>query len=137
MAQMADIRDLQLLVRHEIGTSKRLKRELNLVEHIPAVDNFSLLLMYSDHLSDSHLRSISASMRESDIVMPKGNYIMCLLPGTDKEGAIHLAEGIKDFLGEEGYYVAVTYPEDGDTYEKLMDSLKLYLENKGATLPFT
>ncbi|MEJ5339064.1 MAG: hypothetical protein WHS43_05355 [Aquificaceae bacterium] len=135
MAQLVSPENLHALVRHEIGELKRLKKDLSLVEHIPGVDNFSILLLYSEHLSEQHLESISKSMRESDVIAQLGFYIICLLPGTSKEGAIHLAEGIRDFLGEEGYYIVVTYPEDGESYEDLIDSLKLYSEQKGRPIP--
>ncbi|MCX8076903.1 MAG: hypothetical protein N3C57_07715 [Aquificaceae bacterium] len=136
MAQTAKIEDLPLLVRHEIGEIRRLRTELKLTEHLPAVNNLSLLLIYSGYISDAHAHNIASSMRESDILIPFGKHLVCLLPGTDKEGAIHLAEGMKDFLSEEGYYAVVTYPEDGETYEELMESLRVYLKNKGKTLPW-
>lgn len=135
MAQFVSFEDLQAIIRHEIGKLKRLKRDLSLAEHIPAVDNLSLVVLYSKHLSKQYLENISKSMRESDMIFQHGSHIICLLPGTDKEGAIHLAEGIRDFLGEEGHYIAVTYPEDGESYEDLISSLKLYSEQKGIPIP--
>ncbi|WPM31700.1 hypothetical protein IAE16_07695 [Hydrogenobacter sp. T-2] len=135
MAQFFSIDDLQAIIRYKIGELKRLKRDLSLEERIPSVDNFSLMVLYSKHLSEQHLENISKSMRESDIIAQTGSHLICLLPGTDKEGAIHLAEGIKDFLGEEGYYTVVTYPEDGESYEDLIASLKLYSEQKGIPIP--
>ncbi|MCS7307397.1 MAG: hypothetical protein NZ526_02470 [Aquificaceae bacterium] len=136
MAQIAKTKDLPLLIRHEIGETIRLEAELKLTEHLPAVNNLSLLLIYSDYISDTHAHNIASSMRESDILIPSSKHLVCLLPGTDKEVAIHLAEGMKDFLSEEGYYSVVTYPEDGETYEELMESLRVYLKNKGKTLPW-
>ncbi len=135
MAQRVDLEDLQAIIKHEIGELRRLKRDLALTEHIPSVDSFSIMVLYSKYLSEQHIENISRSMRDSDILVVLDRYIICLLPGTNKEGAIHLAEGIKDFLSEEGYYVIVTYPEDGKSYEDLIDSLKFYSEQKGISLP--
>lgn len=135
MAQFAKIEELPTLVRHEIGELRRLRKELSLSEHIAGINNLSLMVLYSKYLEKEHVDSISASMRESDVIIPLGNHILCFLPGTDKEGAIHLAEGIKDFLSEEGYYVIATYPEDGESYEELVDSLRVYSEQKGKPLP--
>ncbi len=137
MAQFFSINDLQAIIKYKIGELKRLKRDLSLAEHIPGVDNFSLMVLYSKHISGQHIENISKSMRESDIIAQIGSHLICLLPGTDKEGAIHLAEGIRDFLGEEGYYTVVTYPEDGESYEDLIASLKLYSEQKGVPIPIT
>ncbi len=140
MAQVVNLENLKAIIRHEIGELKRLRRDLSLVEHIPSADNFSLMVLYSEKLSPEtspqYLESISKSMREADaMAYLKPSFIFCMLSGTNKEGAIHLAEGIKDFLGERGYYIVATYPEDGESYEELIESLKLYSKQKGKHIP--
>ncbi|RMH79314.1 MAG: hypothetical protein D6674_08310 [Acidobacteria bacterium] len=135
MAQIANLECFKLLIKHEIGELKRIKKDLNLDEHIPGVDNFSIVLLYSEFSLKDYLQSVVSSMRASDIIATLDNFILCLLPGTDKEGGIHLAEGIKDFLGERGYYIVITYPEDGSSYEELMASLELYSSSKGKRVP--
>lgn len=135
MAQLVDMNSLLAILRHEIGELRRIKRELNLIEHIPAIDNFSFVVFYSPYLKKEHVDSILKSMRESDVVAIADNHLLAILPGTDKEGAIHLFEGMKDFLSEEGYYIIVSYPEDGNSCEGLLESLKLYARSMGRSIP--
>ncbi len=124
----------ELLINHEIGELKRIKMDLKLVEHISSVDNFSLVVFENEYINADNLKTIDSSLRASDVVFYKDTTVLLFLPGTDKEGAIHLIEGIKDFLGEEGKYVVVTYPEDGRTHGELMESLRLYASGAGMNL---
>lgn len=135
MAHITSLKCLPTIVRHKIGELKRIKRELKLAEHIPAIDNFSLLILYSPYALDKLIDSISLSMRSSDLIALTDRFLICLLPGTDKEGAIHLAEGVKDFLGEEGYYIVATYPEDGESYEELREALATYASSRNVPIP--
>lgn len=135
MVNITKLECLKTLINHEIGELRRLKKELNLAEHIPALDNFSILALYSPYLETTHIQEIGLSMRLSDVLVHIEKLVLCLLPGTDKEGAIHLAEGIREFLGEEGHYAVVTYPEDGESFDELIQSLKTYFSSKGKTLP--
>ncbi|WP_448583667.1 hypothetical protein [Thermocrinis sp.] len=120
-----------VLVKHEIGELKRIKRELKLVDFIPAVECFSIALVELPYLEPSHHQSILSSMRASDVIVFWNKFILAFLPGTNKEGAIHLLEGIKDFFSEEGNYAIATFPEDGDSYESLVESLKIYAKDRG------
>lgn len=49
MAQFITPECLQSIIRHEIGELKRLRKDLSLVEHIPGVANFSLMVLYNEH----------------------------------------------------------------------------------------
>jgi len=130
-ALKGDLECFAVLVKHEIGELKRIKRELKLVDFVPAVENFSIAVVELPYLEPSYYQSILSSMRASDIIIFWDKFILAFLPGTDKEGAIHLLEGIKDFFSEEGNYAIATFPEDGDSYESLVESLKIYARDKG------
>ena len=120
-----------MLLNHEIGELRRIQRELKLIERIPAISCFSLVTFQNKYLDEKILSLLDSSLRKSDIVFYSGKKVLLFLPGTDKEGAIHLIEGIRDFMGEEGKYIIVSYPEDGETYEELMESISLYAKNVG------
>jgi hypothetical protein len=45
-------------------------------------------------------------------------------------------EGLKDFFSEEGNYAIATYPEDGEDYESLIESLRLYAKERGLSFDF-
>jgi len=120
-----------VLVKHEIGELKRIKRELKLVDFVPAVERFSIAVIDLPYLEPSYHQSILSSMRASDVIIFWDKVILAFLPGTDKEGAIHLLEGIKDFFSEEGNYAIATFPEDGESYESLLESLKTHARNRG------
>jgi len=131
-----DLKCFEILIKHEIGELKRIKRELRLAEYVPSVENFSIALIELPYLKPEHHQSILSSMRACDILSFKDRFIVAFLPGTTKEGAIHLLEGLKDFFSEEGNYAIATYPEDGEDYESLIESLRLYAKERGLSFDF-
>lgn len=88
------------------------------------MDNFSLLILYSPYALEKLIDSISLSMRRSDLIA----LLICLLPATDKEG-------VKDFLGEEGYYIVATYPEGGESYKESREALATHVSLRNAPIP--
>jgi hypothetical protein len=82
-----DLKCFEILIRHEIGELKRIKRELRLAEYVPAVENFSIALIELPYLKPEHHQPILSSMRACDILSFKDRFIVAFLPGTTKEGA--------------------------------------------------
>ena len=126
-----NLKCLKVLIQHEIGELRRIKKELKLNEHISYVENFSVSIAELLFFNPGYSQIILENLRSSDVVFFEDNFMVIFFPGTDKEGAIHILEGLKEFFGEEGKYVVSTYPEDGDSYESLIESIKLFAREKG------
>ncbi len=126
MAQILEGKLLKPFLIHEIKELERIKRALNLDEHIPAIDNIVLAIVPSRRSSSLELVSVfKDTLRESDIVFPAENFILLLLPGTDAMGAVHILEGLADFIGKDlKDFAFVVYPEEGQTAQELIENLQ-------------
>ena len=95
------------------------------MEHIPAIDNVAIALVPVKGADPKKVAEpLSKVLRDSDVIIPKENFILLMLPGTDEMGAIHVLEGVSDFLSEVFKFVYAIYPQDGTTAEDLIEVLK-------------
>ncbi len=125
MAQVVKEDFLKELLTHEVKELSRIKNQLNLVEHIPAIDNITLAVVpMSFSQPDVAVEAVKKVLRDSDVIFPGKGYLMFLLPGTDEAGAIHILEGVSEFMGEGLKFAYAVYPQDGETPEELIDYLK-------------
>ncbi|WP_457600973.1 hypothetical protein [Hydrogenivirga sp.] len=125
MAQILGKEFLESLLSHEVKELSRIKSQLNLAEHIPAIDNIALAVVPTEGRSSREVAEpIKSALRDSDVIFPGEGYLILLLPGTDEMGAIHILEGVSDFLGEGLKFTYAVYPEEGNTVEELLNRLK-------------
>lgn len=132
MAQIIDRGYIRQVLDHEISELSRIKKALNLIEHVPAIDNIGVALIpcKKEGAIESVLRSVKSILREADIIFTDRDYAVLLLPGTDEMGTIHILEGISDFLGEGLNFVYVVYPDHGKSSEELLKALASLAEKK-------
>jgi hypothetical protein len=129
---------LEILLGTTISEYKRIRKDLKFSENITSIDYLSLLYiklntsaLNTSAIDDKIFKSILGSLRAADSMIVKGKEIIVFLPGTDKEGVLHLEAGIREFLDDlyEGY-VSVSYPEDGNDKTNLINNFKRYIRLK-------
>ncbi len=126
MAQRLEEKFLPHMLAHEIKELARIKRQLNLAEHIPAIDNVTLAVVPTkEDITDKELEPVEKVLRDSDVLFPGQGYLLLLLPGTDEMGAVHILEGISDFLEGKLRFSYVVYPQDGETPQELISKLRI------------
>ncbi len=132
MAQIIGKEYFRQVLNHEISSLQRIKRALNLFEHIPAVDNVAIALVpYRDKSAVEPIKkSIGGFLRDSDVIFPDDRYALLMLPGTDEMGTIHVLEGISEFLGEGFDFIYAVYPNQGSTSEELLNVLSKLAKSK-------
>jgi hypothetical protein len=82
-----------------------------------------------DDIDDLELKkSIQIVFRDSDIIFDAGENYIILLPKTDWNGAYELLRGLQEFLNQKLSDSIVTYPDDGEDANELMDSFKNVVE---------
>lgn len=105
------------LLAHHIALIERFEE--------PQLAEFSLLyLKLGDNPSLELKKSIQIVFRDSDIIFEYGNDYIIILPKTDWNGAIELLNGLQEFLGQRFQDSIVTYPDDGQTADELIESFK-------------
>ncbi len=124
---------LEILLGTTISEYKRIRNDLKFSENITSIDYLSLLYIKLNvsAVDDKIFKSILGSLRTADSMIVKEKEIIVFLPGTDKEGVLHLEAGIREFLDDiyEGY-VSVSYPEDGNDKTELINNFKKYIRLK-------
>ncbi|EDP75996.1 hypothetical protein [Hydrogenivirga sp. 128-5-R1-1] len=125
MAQIVKKEFLESLLTHEIKELSRIKAQLNLAEHVPAIDNVTVAVVpVRGKAVEEVTEPIKRVLRDSDVMFPGEGYLILLLPGTDEMGAIHILEGVSEFLGGEMKFSYVVYPQEGESAKELVDRLK-------------
>lgn len=122
--------DFAPLLGYSISLLNRINKDLNLAEDINTLKNISIMGIAIDFLDQSIMNALSQSLRSSDALFLYDNFIIMLLFGTSKEGAITLGNQLKEFFGENSKYTVITYPEDGSTYQEILDNFRLLLKLK-------
>ncbi len=118
------------VVDYSISVLKRIDKELKLAEDISLLKNVSIIGMKLDLLDDSILNALSQSLRTSDALFLYDGIMVMVLFGTSKEGAISLANQLKEFFGEDTVYTVMTYPEDGTDTQELINNFRIMLKLK-------
>ncbi|RUM64500.1 MAG: hypothetical protein DSZ05_07425 [Sulfurospirillum sp.] len=111
------LNSFKALVAHHIALIERFSE--------PELAEFSLLFLKLDDYENIEIKkSIQIVFRDSDIIFEYDENYIILLPKTDWNGAIELLNGLQEFLGQAFQDSIVTYPDDGENAEALLESFK-------------
>ncbi len=90
---------------------------------------FALMFLKMEDIDDLDLKkSIQILFRDSDIIFDAEDNYIILLPKTNWNGAFELLHGLQDFLNQKLQDSIVTYPDDGEDAQELIDSFKKVVE---------
>ncbi len=108
---------LSSLIAHHIALIDRFNSD--------SFEEFALIFLKLDSINDIEIKkSIQIIFRDSDIIFEQdGNYII-LLPKTDWNGATELLKGLQEFLDISFKDSIVTYPDDGESAQELIEAFK-------------
>ncbi len=112
------------LVSYTFSMLNRVNRELNLAEELMVLKNITLIGIKIGKMDDSILKAMAESSRTSDAFFMFDGLFVGLLFGTDKEGAIHILNQLREFFGENMGYTIATSPEDGQNPSELIESFR-------------
>ena len=124
MGILFDKKDFLPLVGYSFSLLGRINRELNLAEDINILRNITLLGIRIDRKDDSILKALVDSTRASDAFFVFDDLVVLLLFGTNKEGAIHIINELKEFFGDSILYAIATSPEDGIDASSLIENFR-------------
>ncbi|MCV6607380.1 MAG: hypothetical protein OIF32_04140 [Campylobacterales bacterium] len=87
------------------------------------LENLTIMFVRHNDIEKVY-KVLENNLRQSDVVFKKENYIFIALSNTDKMGALHVEEMLKEFFEDASLVVAyVSFPEDGDNKEELFQNL--------------
>jgi hypothetical protein len=124
MGILFDKKDFLPLVGYSFSLLGRINKELSLAENLSVLRNITLLGIGFDKKDESILKALVDSTRASDAFFVFEDLLVLLLFGTDKEGAIHIINELKEFFGENMSYAMVTSPEDGGDASTLVENFR-------------
>ncbi|MFP3158907.1 MAG: hypothetical protein RXR65_03960 [Hydrogenobaculum sp.] len=124
MGILFDKKDFLPLVGYSFSLLSRVNKELKLAEDLNVLRNITLLGIRFDKKDESILKALVDSTRASDAFFVFEDLLVLLLFGTDKEGAIHILNELKEFFGENMSYAMVTSPEDGADASTLVENFR-------------
>ena len=127
-----DNKDFLPLVRYSFSLLERINKELSLAENLSVLRNITLLgIRFDKKDNESILKALKDSTRASDAIFVfKDDSLALLLFGTDKEGATHVINKLREFFGENMSYAMVTSPEDGEDAFSLIENFFYYSKRK-------
>jgi hypothetical protein len=83
------------------------------------------MFLKMEDIDDLELKkSIQIVFRDSDIIFDAGENYIILLPKTDWNGAYELLGGLQEFLNQNLQDSIVTYPDDGENADDIINSFK-------------
>ncbi len=122
---------LKNLISHHIAILERYD--------LQSEKEFSLLYFeFGEYKEDLEIKkTIQTVFRNCDIIFEyDGDYII-LLPKSSWQYSFDILKELREFLNKDVKDTIVTYPEDGTSSEKILDSLKkIVKENHDITLEF-
>ena len=124
MGILFDKKDFLPLVGYSFSLLGRINKELSLAENLSLLRNITLLGIGFDKKDESILKALVDSTRASDAFFVFEDLLVLLLFGTDKEGAIHILNELKEFFGENMSYAMVTSLEDGADASTLVENFR-------------
>lgn len=124
MGILFDKKDFLPLVGYSFSLLGRINKELSLVENLSVLRNITLLGIRFDKKDESILKVLIDSTRTSDAFFVFEDLLVLLLFGTDKEGAIHIVNELKEFFGQNMFYTIATSPEDGEDASTLVENFR-------------
>ncbi len=130
MGVLFDKKDFLPLLGYSFSLLGRINKELSLAEDLNVLRNITLLGISFDKKDDSIVKALIDSTRASDAFFVFDSLVVLLLFGTNKEGAIHIINELKEFFGENMSYAIVTSPEDGKDASSLVENFRGMLKLK-------
>lgn len=124
MGILFDKKDFLPLVGYSFSLLGRINKELSLAENLSVLRNITLLGVRFDKTDESILKALVDSTRASDAFFVFEDLLVLLLFGTNKEGAIHILNELKEFFGQNMFYAMVTSPEDGADASTLVENFR-------------
>ncbi|MFP3206956.1 MAG: hypothetical protein RXQ72_05460 [Hydrogenobaculum sp.] len=124
MGILFDKKDFLPLVGYSFSLLGRINKELSLAENLSVLRNITLLGIRFDKTDESILKALVDSTRASDAFFVFEDLLVLLLFGTNKEGAIHILNELKEFFGQNMFYAMVTSPEDGADASTLVENFR-------------
>jgi Tfp pilus assembly pilus retraction ATPase PilT len=110
-----DTKMLKSLIEHHIALINRFGSE--------NFEEFSLLFLKLDKSIDLNTKkSIQIIFRESDILFEYESGFILLLPKTSWSGASNLLKNLQKFLNQKFEDTIITFPDDGQSVEKLLEN---------------
>ncbi len=70
------------------------------------------------------------NLRQSDAVFEHEDVVLMVLPNTNRMGALHIDEILKEFFESDLVCVIAAFPEDGDTAKDLFEMLEKILKDE-------
>lgn len=117
MTEFFPITTLKSLISHHIALIDRADTY--------TTQEFALLFLKMAVHDDLELKkSIQVVFRDSDIIFNVGQNYVILLPKTSWNGAYELLRGLQEFLDQELLDSIVTFPDDGEDPDALIDAFK-------------
>ena len=117
IAEFFPLSTLKSLISHHIALIDR--------SDTFSTQEFALMYLKMEDVDDLELKkSIQIVFRDSDIIFNSDKNYIILLPKTNWNGAYELLRGLQEFLNQEIQDSIVTYPDDGEETEVLIDSFK-------------
>ncbi len=112
--KFSNTQTLKALISHHIALIDRFNTD--------AFEEFALLFLKMDDYDNMEIKkSIQIIFRDSDIIFEDAQNYIILLPKTNWNGAIELLNGLQEFLNQQLQDSIVTYPDDGEDAQALLE----------------
>ncbi len=101
-----------------------LESQISRIERYKSDENFTVVFIQAEKkLLETIKPTVDINLRKSDVIFDGGNHLFITLANTDKAGALHIDEMLKEFINHDLVYAFATLPEDGEDLENLYSSL--------------
>ncbi|SFD00003.1 hypothetical protein SAMN05660831_00393 [Thiohalospira halophila DSM 15071] len=114
---------LPAFIRHEIGEIQRYFEEQR---------QLTVLYFHLDRDTEAIHAELEGALRECDAIFHRKGDFFLVLPGTDKEGGLHVGGMMAEAFDRPVNEVAATWPEDGNEEHELMSALVEYARHHHA-----
>ena len=108
-------------VRHEVSEVDRFYENLRFV---------TVLYFYLPEKEEAVTDVLSGVLRICDAIFHRDGHFLLVLPGTDKEGGLHVGTLLQEAFERPVQEVAASWPEDGQDEVALIDSLIEYTDGQ-------
>lgn len=110
---------------------KYLESQISRIIRYKADEEFTLVFIQAENeLLETIKPILEVNLRKSDIIFEDSDHIFLALANTDKVGALHIDEMLKDFINQDLIYAFSTFPEDGNSQEELFVSIAKICEDE-------
>ena len=119
--QVFEFEQFGRFVRHEVAEVDRFYENLRYV---------SILYFYLSEKEEAVTDVLGGVLRICDAIFHRDGHFLLVLPGTDKEGALHVGTLLQEAFERPVHEVAATWPEDGRDEDALVDALIEYTDGQ-------